>query len=212
MIERAFVGVSRLLTGASVEWRCPSVPGVQRIYFANHSSHLDFVVIWSALPPEMRCLARPVAGRDYWEDGPVRRYVARDVFHAVLVDRAGTKNCAHASIARMADGLGSRHSLIVFPEGTRSRNGEIGPFKSGLYYLSRTRPDVELIPVRVDNLHRILPKGEAIPVPMVGRVVFGPPVAPPDGESKRDFLERARGALLDLGAPEGLKTCARRAA
>jgi len=204
MIDTAFVGLSRMLSGASVTWHCDPRARAQRIYFANHSSHLDFVVIWSALPARVRPLARPVAGRDYWERGAVRRYVARDVFHAVLIDRCGPGSCprrdARAAIEHMADALGDRHSLIVFPEGTRSPDGGLGAFKSGLYHLSRRRPDVEMIPVHVENLNRILPKGEALPVPMLSRVVFGPPLATAVDAGKQTFLQQARAALLALRA------------
>ena len=77
-------------------------------------------------------------------------------------------------------------------------NGEIGHFKSGLYHLSRLRPDAELIPVYLENLNRILPKGEVLPVPMLSRVVFGPPLPARDHEDKQAFLTRARDALLQL--------------
>ncbi len=79
-------------------------------------------------------------------------------------------------------------------------NGEVGPFKSGLFHLSRLRPDAELIPVYLENLNRILPKGEALPVPMLSRVVFGPGVHTSVDEDKRAFLARARAALIQLRA------------
>jgi 1-acyl-sn-glycerol-3-phosphate acyltransferase len=192
----------RIGCGIVTQWRCDPETTSQRIYFANHSSHLDFVVIWSALSPRLRTLARPVAGRDYWERDSVRRYLARDMFRAVLVDRspATVDPCAsaRAAVERMADAMGDRDSLILFPEGTRSTTGEVGPFKSGIYHLSKLRPDAELIPVHVENLNRILPKGEVLPVPMISRVVFGPPVMPAS-EGKQDFLNAARDALLHLG-------------
>jgi 1-acyl-sn-glycerol-3-phosphate acyltransferase len=201
MIATALAALARLITGATIEWRCDPHGAVQRVYFGNHSSHLDFVVIWSALPPALRLLARPVAARDYWEKGAVRRYLAGRVFHAVLIERgkAGAGNAAAAarSIQQIADEIGTRYSLIVFPEGTRSLTGEVGPFKSGLYHLSRLRPDLELIPVNLENLHRILPKGKKLPVPMSSRVVFGPPFRPAT-EDKNGFLEKAREALLQL--------------
>ena len=146
----------------------------------------------------------------------MRRYLARDVFRAVFIDRPATPKpsqtngeggspttidpcaSARAAVERMADAMGDRDSLILFPEGTRSTTGEVGPFKSGLYHLSKLRPDAELIPVHVENLNRILPKGEVLPVPMISRVVFGPPVMPAS-EGKQDFLNAARDALLHLG-------------
>lgn len=205
MIATTIAAASRLVSGASVHWRCAPRAQRPRIYFGNHASHLDFVLIWSAFPADVRRTVRPVAGRDYWEHGCVRRYLAASVFHAVLIDRArpgaeGGVAAARASIRHMADELDARHSLIVFPEGTRSVDGDVGPFKSGLYHLSRQCPDAELIPVYLENLNRILPKGEVLPVPMLSRVVFGPPLAVRDGEAKDDFLVRAREALTQLRA------------
>lgn len=203
MMTTTVAVVSRVISGATVQWRCDPRATGQRIYFGNHSSHLDFIVIWSALPADLRRLARPVAGSDYWEQGSIRRYVAQEVFHAVLIQRAKPDSsaapaAARASIERMADEMGDRNSLIVFPEGTRGRNGEIGQFKSGLYHLSRLRPDVELIPVYLENLNRILPKGEVLPVPMLSRVVFGPLLVTNIDEDKQEFLARARTALIQL--------------
>ena len=201
MIGALLAGASRLLCGPSIRWQCDPSASTQRIYFGNHSSHLDFVMIWSALPPRLRSLARPVAGRDYWDRGAIRRYLAGSVFRAVLVDR-GTQSglnaaAARESIERMAVEMADRYSLIVFPEGTRSLDGHVGPFKSGLYHLSRRRADAELIPVYLENLNRILPKGESIPVPMMSRVTFGPPL-PRAGDDKHAFLEQARAALMRL--------------
>lgn len=201
MIEHAFVGISRVVSGSRVEWRCDPDATAQRIYFANHSSHLDFVAIWSAMPPRQRQRVRPVAGRDYWERGAVRRYIAGHVFNAVLIDRAAAadrRRDPRATIQQLADAMSDRHSLIVFPEGTRSRNGELGPLRSGLYHLARLRPDAELIPVYLENLHRVLPKGETLPVPMLGRVVFGRGLAPAEGDGKQAFLQKAREALTAL--------------
>jgi len=205
MIATTLTMVSRLISGATVHWHGGPPAEGQRIYFGNHSSHLDFIVIWSALPAGLRRLARPVAGSDYWEQGAVRRYLAERVFHAVLIQRARAVSsdspaAARASIERMVDEMGDRNSLIVFPEGTRRPNGEIGDFKSGLYHLSRLRPDVELIPVYLANLNRILPKGEVLPVPMLSRVVFGPPLVTNINEGKEEFLSRAREALIRLRA------------
>jgi 1-acyl-sn-glycerol-3-phosphate acyltransferase len=203
MIATALAAGSRLFTGASVRWFCDPRAERQRIYFGNHSSHLDFVLIWSALPAGMRRLTRPVAGRDYWDQSPIRRYLAGQVFHAVLIQRTAPGSAdghaaARAAVERMAADIGDRHSLIVFPEGTRARGHDIGPFKSGLFHLSRLRPDAELIPVFLENLNRVLPKGEVLPIPMLSRVVFGPPLATKVDEEKDPFLARARDALIQL--------------
>ena len=199
MIAAMLAAGSRLLCGASVRWQCDPTATRQRIYYGNHSSHLDFIMIWSALPPRLRASARPVAGRDYWEHGATRRYLAGHVFRAVLIERGqATATSARAAIECMAREMGDRYSLIVFPEGTRSVNGDIAPFKSGIYHLAQLRPDVELVPVYLENLNRILPKGESLPVPMMSRVIFGPPLPADSGADKAAFLTKARSALIEL--------------
>jgi 1-acyl-sn-glycerol-3-phosphate acyltransferase len=209
MIAEAIAGVARILAGTSVFWTEGPPDERQRLYFANHTSHLDFVVLWSALPREARLRARPVAARDYWEKGALRRYLARNVFHAVLVDRLGGQNgpeeegaeraaAAKRTIDTLLSEIGDRDSLIVFPEGTRGPGRIPGPFKSGLYHLCRARPDLEAMPVYLDNMNRILPKGESLPVPMLSRAIFGRAIRIRPEESKTGFLERARDAVLAL--------------
>ncbi len=194
MIAPAIAAAGRLVGGGSVSWQTDPYAARQRIFFANHSSHLDFVLVWAHLPPAVRRRTRPVAAQDYWESGPARRYFAASVFDAVLIDRNGG---GREAVARMVEGLGDSRSLIVFPEGTRG-SGEVAEFKSGLYHLACARPDVELVPVSLENLNRILPKGEFVPVPMISRVVFGPGLRLEEGESKADFLERTRDAVRRL--------------
>ena len=101
MIATTLAAFARFMSGAAVQWHCdPNAEG-QRIYFGNHSSHLDFIVIWSALPARLRRFARPVAGRDYWERSAVRRFLASQVFQAVLVERGqGSAGDAQARLAR----------------------------------------------------------------------------------------------------------------
>ena len=197
VVASGVVGLARVLAGGNVR-RIGFTPDErQRIYFANHTSHLDFVIVWSALPKRLRLLTRPVAARDYWAKG-VRRYLALNVFNAVLVDRVRSDASTPNPLDILLDGLGERHSLIIFPEGTRGDGTQLGAFKSGLYRLGRARPDVELVPVYIDNLNRVLPKGEFAPVPMLASVSFGAPMHVGDGEEKADFLDRARNAILEL--------------
>ena len=195
---RNFLAVlARILSGASVRWIDSQPDTCQRVYFANHTSHLDPIVIWSALPQAVRMITRPVAAKDYWSKGPVRRYFANQLFHAILIDREEIK--VHQSpVDLMIREIGHTYSLIIFPEGGRSAGLEIGEFKSGLYYLCKKRPDLELIPVHVDNMNRILPRGEVLPVPLLSCITFGPPLWLETGEAKNDFLARAREAVLQL--------------
>jgi 1-acyl-sn-glycerol-3-phosphate acyltransferase len=169
-----------------------------RIYFANHSSHLDFVVIWAALPSPLRNRARPVAGADYWEKNAVRRWLSSRIFKAVLIPR-GKVGRDDDPVGRMMAEMDQGHDLIIFPEGTRSTDGRVAGFKPGLFTLARHYPQAELIPVFLENLSHILPKGEFLPVPVMGSAIFGPACEGlRHGETRKDFLDRARRALLDL--------------
>ncbi|MEM9646523.1 MAG: lysophospholipid acyltransferase family protein, partial [Planctomycetota bacterium] len=162
----------------------------------NHTSHLDAVVLWSALPRELRTVTRPVAAKDYWSSGWVKPHMAKS-FNALLIDRKKIK--VHRSpIDIMIEQIGDIFSLIVFPEGGRSSGEEVGKFKSGLYYMGKKRPDLELMPVYIDNVNRILPRGEFLPVPLLSCITIGPPIFLEAGEPKADFLERARKAVVRL--------------
>ncbi len=197
MTRTLLAALAKFLSGASARWVDCQPDTCQRIYFANHTSHLDALVVWASLPPELRNLTRPVAAKDYWDKGAVRRYLATKVFDALLIDRTQIK--VHQSpVDTMIREMGDTKSLIVFPEGGRSTNGEIGEFKSGLYYLSKKRPDMELVPVHIDNLNRVLPRGEFLPVPLLSCITFGRPLWLEKGELKNDFLGRARDAVRRL--------------
>lgn len=194
---------ARLITAVQAEWQgIPPVSG-QRIYFANHASHGDFILIWSVLAAASRRQTRPVAGADYWGAGGLRGFIGRDVFHAVLIDRNREDQTADP-ITSMTDALDQGDSLILFPEGTRNLTEQIMlPFKSGLFNLAARRPDIDLVPVWIDNLNRVMPKGEFVPVPLMCKVIFGAPLRVQDGETRDDFLFRSQSALLDLRPQTG---------
>ncbi|MEK8031574.1 lysophospholipid acyltransferase family protein [Ideonella sp. DXS29W] len=188
--------VARLITGAQGHWKgCPP-EALQRIYFANHQSHLDWVLIWAALPSELRAHTRPIAAKDYWTASPFKHWLTREVFNAVYVNRQRTDD--QDPLEPLVQALQSGDSLVIFPEGTRSHRGEPMPFKSGLYHLAQQFPNVQLVPAWIDNVQRVMPKGEVVPVPILCTVTFGAPIALQPGEDKRDFLARARDAVIAL--------------
>ena len=197
-VTRAFLaGLAQFLSGASARWIDCQPDTCQRIYFANHTSHLDALVVWSSLPPKVRHLTRPVAAKDYWDKSWLKRYLAERVFQALLIDRKQIK--VHQSpVDLMIQAIGQTHSLIVFPEGHRNTTSEMDEFKSGLYYLAKKRPDLELVPVYIDNLNRVLPRGEFLPVPLLTCITFGSPIWLEANEPKTDFLHRAREAVRRL--------------
>lgn len=188
--------IARLITGAQGHWKGCAPQAEQRIYFANHQSHLDWVLIWAALPHDLRAVTRPIAARDYWTSSPFRQWLTSEVFHAVYVNRARTDE--QDPLEPLVQALASGDSLVIFPEGTRSNKGEPQPFKSGLFHLAEQFPGVQLIPAWIDNVQRVMPKGEVVPVPVLCTVTFGAPLQLQPGEDKRGFLERSRSAVMAL--------------
>ncbi|OHT22622.1 lysophospholipid acyltransferase family protein [Providencia stuartii] len=189
----------RLLTGVRTRWVGCQPTIASRIYYANHSSHLDGLVIWAGLPPLMRHAVHPVAAKDYWDKTPFRRYLVNKVFRAVLIDRKGDGPAKENVLAPLEAILAKSESLILFPEGTRGDGEELSSFKSGIYHLSKKYPNVEVVPVYLENLNRVLPKGSKLVVPIICSAVVGQPLAPlAEEESKAEFLQRAKLALEEL--------------
>ncbi|MGJ3448290.1 lysophospholipid acyltransferase family protein [Enterobacter sp. PTB] len=205
LVARCLIRICRLLTGIRARWLSPVPENTQvRIYYANHSSHLDGIVIWASMPPQLRPSVRPVAAADYWLASSLRRYIARRIFNAVLIKRrpsAEEGSQPNNALALMSEALNNSQSLIIFPEGTRGNGDEISSFKSGLWHLARMNPDVQLVPVYLENLNRVLPKGSRLVVPILCSATFGEPInSPQEKEEKNAFLQRAWEAL------EGLKS------
>ena len=188
--------IARLITGAQGHWHGSTPKAEQRIYFANHQSHFDWVLIWAALPHDLRAATRPIAARDYWTKTPLRAWLTREVFNAVYVNRERTAD--EDPLEPLMEALRHGDSLVIFPEGTRGHATDPAPFKSGLYALAQAFPEVPLVPTWIDNVQRVMPKGEVVPVPVLCRVTFGAPVALARDEERRAFLDRARRAVMAL--------------
>lgn len=197
----AICAFAKAVTGVRALWRGSSPIARQRVYFANHTSHGDFVLIWAALPGALRDRTRPVARADYWQRGAWRRFIAERVFRGVLIAPAAGRHHALNPLEQMNAALAQGDSLIVFPEGTRNPGAGLLPFKSGLYHLARAHPEVEFIPVWIENLGRVMPKGALIPIPLLCTLCFGQALEIRPDESKPDFLDRARASMLALAPP-----------
>jgi len=195
LIERLMICSVRLLAGAQARWQgCAPTPG-QRIYVANHSSHLDAVLLFSALPAPLRRRTRPVAAAEYWTAGPIRRYLIHSIFRGVLVGRDGSRL---NPLEPMASALRTGGSLIFFPEGTRGPGGILQPLKPGIFHLARGFPDIDIVPAWIDNSYRVLPKGFTIPVPLLCSITFGGPMRWKEGQQQEEFLAEVRQTLETL--------------
>lgn len=224
VVSSFLVSICRFLTGIRAKQTSPIAKDIPCIYYANHSSHLDGLVIWSCLSPNIRPYVHPVAAEDYWNKNRLRRYLSHRIFRAILIPRHAAKmnfpqednsgqeslkqpvNDAASSapnktnaLALMQEILDQGDSLIIFPEGTRGNGESIQDFKAGLWHLSRKNPDVQLVPIYLENLNRVLPKGSRLVVPVICSAIFGAPIeATHEDESKQEFLVRAKSALEEL--------------
>lgn len=196
-IGRGLCSFTRLVTGAKPIWQAPLVPERQRIFFANHRSHGDFLTLWAALPIALRKHTRPVAGADYWQTTGVRRYLSDHVFRSVLIPRKPSRTEPNP-LDLMGAALSQGDSLIFFPEGTRNLDDDLLPFKTGLYHIAKAFPEVDLIPVWIENLGRVMPKGVFIPVPLLCSLTFGETLHLQPEEERQVFLARCRDRLLAL--------------
>lgn len=189
---------ARLLTGARSLWVGCTPEAKQRIYYANHNSHIDFILLWSSLPPEIRRQTRPVAASDYWTKDGFRRFLIQDTFNGVTIQR--NREDHSDPLQPIKEVLSHGYSIIFFPEGTRNLEDDLQllPFKSGLYHLSEQFPEVELIPVWISNLKRVMPKGAIVPLPLLSTVIFGCPLDRSLYHDKIEFLNGAQQQLLKL--------------
>lgn len=195
------LGLVRVLTGSQARWYgCPP-KAEQRIYFANHQSHADLVLIWAALPTELRGITRPIAAKDYWTKSRLKQWITTAVFNAVYVERQrsiGPDGEPVDPLEPLVAALEQGDSIILFPEGTRGHQEDPQPFRSGLYNLAQRFPHVVLVPAWIHNVQRVMPKGEVVPVPVLCSVTFGAPIQLGADESRQDFLVRAREAVMAL--------------
>ncbi len=199
LVGLALAGIIHLLTAPRIIWRAKPPGRRPQVYFANHTSNADTVLIWAALPPRLRQRTRPVAAADYWLENNLRKFFGTRVFNTVLIQRDPDKRGEQDPVADMSGAVDNGASLIIFPEGRRNdTEAPLLPFKTGLFHFATARPDVDLVPVWIDNLNSVMPRGEVIPVPLICQIFFGAPMHLEDGEDKDRFLERASVAMLAL--------------
>lgn len=197
MIAHLIANTAKLMAGCRARWEStPPKPG-PRVFYANHTSHLDAMVIWSALPRDVRDRCRIVAAEDYWTSTRLRRWLAHDVFKLLLINRISISR-ANNPMDLILPELDAGNAVIIFPEGGRGEGGDLGAFRGGLWHIARRRPMVEFTPVWLENLNRVLPKGEFLPVPLMSAVTFGRSFNRVENVGKSQFLELAENALSQL--------------
>lgn len=200
------VGLAKMLTGAQAVWKGSAPDTRQRIYFANHTSNLDTIIIWSSLPYQLREKTRPVAAKDYWSKPGIRHHIATKELNVVFIERdKATRTGDPLDPLRQA--LHEGYSLIVFPEGQRNKEIVPGAFKSGIFRLYQEFPDVDFVPVYLENVAKTFPRGAFFPLPIICKARFGAKFKFDNSsvdDSKNTFLENARRRVIDL-IPEYVK-------
>lgn len=195
-VSNVLVMLAKIILGVNGRWKNPlDNNNKQKIYFANHSSHIDTIAILTALPNQARKQTSPIAAADYWGKNKFTRFISLKGLNAVLIDR---KNASGNVLAPVEKALQEKRSIIIFPEGTRREQALPGEFKSGLYHLAQKYPDVELIPIYLNNVYRCMPKGTFFPLPLICTVRIGSPLEKVSNETKYEFLKRARQSIIGL--------------
>ena len=174
----------------------------QRIYFANHQSHFDWVLIWAALPRDLRAVTRPIAARDYWTATPLQALDhARDLQRGLRQPPARKDGSGDDEdpLEPLMEALRHGDSLVIFPEGTRGHAAEPAPFKSGLYRARRGVPRGPADPGldRQRAARHAQGRGRAGADPLRRRSSARRSRSQP-GEERRAFLDRARAAVMAL--------------
>jgi 1-acyl-sn-glycerol-3-phosphate acyltransferase len=173
------------------------------LFVANHSSHMDTPTILRALPFPWRRRTAVAAAADYFYSKPALAAVVSLAFNTVPVVRKG-EGVVPDSATDLERLLGEGWSLLVFAEGTRSRDGTVGRLRSGAAVLAAEH-DLAIVPVHVSGTHAVMPPGRSWMRRRAGRrhpiaVRFGRPIRPAEGEHRTDVMERVRLFFEDCGA------------
>ena len=165
------------------------------IIIANHASHLDAMVVLNLFPLKDLKLIRPVAAADYFNRNKMISFLSKLFFNILPIERKHITRDRNP-LDHLREALTRGESLIVFPEGTRTTCGEIGPFHTGIAHIIKEFPKIPVIPVYMSNMGRALPKGELILVPFIGEAKVGAPLYP--SGSKEEIMLILREEVIHL--------------
>lgn len=167
------------------------------IFMCNHVSNLDPPVILPLLPGRCSVLLKkelmriPILG------------TAMKMGKFVPVERGSRRDSAQASVAAAADALRSGLNILVFPEGTRSKDGRLAAFKKGPFFLAQ-QTQAPIIPIALSGTQKMMRKGSVAILPGVARVQLLPPIEPSQFETREDLLKAVRKAIADA-LPDEMK-------
>lgn len=162
----------------------------------NHASHADAPLVLKALPQHIRERTIVPAAADYFFDRTWLSLLVTLGINAVPFDR---QHDIADSVRRCERFLRHGHSIILFPEGTRSVTGRLRGFKAGVAHLG-VQTGAPVIPVYLQGAHALLPRGKAVPRPSAIAVHFGEPLFAGREETARTFNARLEAAVSELGA------------
>ncbi len=171
--------------------------GVSCIFLSNHVSNLDPPLIFPTLPGQSSVLLKkklmriPILG------------TAMRLGQFVPVERGNVREAAQASVAAAAAALRSGLHILIFAEGTRSKDGRLASFKRGPFYLSK-ETGAPIVPMTISGTQTMMRKHSAAIYPGVARVQFLPPIYPADYATRDDLLRAARAAIVEA-LPEDMR-------
>ena len=179
------------------------------IFVANHSSHLDTPTILRAIPHHWRTKTAVAAAADYFYKSRWKANGVALLFNTVPLGRSGggLGNGATDHLDHLID---DRWNVLLFPEGTRSRDGAIGKVRSGAAVIA-AQHDIPIVPIYVSGTHDTMPPGQNWPKRKKGRlfsrrhkvqVRFGEPIAPRDPAERREVMDQVKAFWERKGLPE----------
>lgn len=181
------------------QYRVKTVKG-GAVFVSNHSSALDAVVMLQALPNRFRYRAFVVAAADSIFKRKWEGILTQTLINTFPIPRAGG---ARPMLDILKKHLQRRWSVVIFPEGTLSRTGNIGTFKKGAAILA-VDARVPIVPAYIEGLYEVFPRFRKIPRRHPASIKFGDPLYPKDGEDYDSFISRSEQAVRALAGPKGL--------
>ena len=168
----------------------------QFILIANHNSHMDTMALMSAIPSRFIHRVHPIAARDFFGGSLFSRILMRYLVNATLI-RRDREDPDRDPIDDMDKMLKKQRSLILYPEGSRGIPGKMSNFKRGLGYLVQRNPNINVIPVYLENIYKTLPKGKKLILPYNCSIKFGQPIKFNSLEME-DILKTAEKEILKI--------------